>query len=107
MSKLNFLPDETPIASYEDVTEFLTVRATFPCPACGNSDWSVYTSNEATGFTAGVGLVALNLETAGTIYQGMPAVMVTCRKCFFIRMHHLGYISKWAAGGKPDFVENE
>lgn len=103
MTEKHKLHDGTPLASFEDATEFLSSRADKACPACGHAKWNLYISHDGTSFLTGLGLVGLNLKTSGILTSGLPVVIGTCEKCAFMRMHSLFTISKWAANGKPNF----
>jgi hypothetical protein len=105
MSDSKKLPDGTPIASYDDAVEFLQKRAPLPCPACGTNDWTLFTWHEVNESTTAFGLVGLQLETGNIYAKASPLLLVTCKKCSYVRMHRFGDISKWAADGKPEFVE--
>jgi hypothetical protein len=105
MNEYNNLPDGTPIASFEDVIDFLEKRATLPCSACGHWDWSVFSSREVKGIQGGMGVVGMQLHSGATFAKGVPVVITTCKKCFYMRMHNFDDISKWVTSGKPEFPD--
>jgi predicted nucleic-acid-binding Zn-ribbon protein len=105
MSEPVKFPDGTPVASFQDVIEFLDQRAFLPCSSCGHTDWSVFSSMESNSGQAGFALAVLDLHTGLPLKQVNPVVLVTCKKCAYTRMHNFTKISKWAAEGKPEFSD--
>lgn len=107
MSDKNVLSDGNRIATYDEVVEFLRARSDKPCPSCGYTKWSVFTTQEREDSHLGFGLVGLQLHTASILTQGAPLVLTTCRKCAYVKMHSLIEISKWVANGMQEFVDEE
>lgn len=105
MSENNTLPDGTPIVSFEDAVEFLEKRATLPCSSCGHHEWSVFTSQEAKSSWGAMGIVGLQLNTGNILSKAIPVIVATCKKCAYLKLHNFTDISKWAAGGKPEFED--
>lgn len=100
------LPDGNPIASFEDIVEFLSERASLPCSSCGHNQWSVFSTQESKNSINGFGIVGIQFRT-GNIYQkGAPLVVATCKKCAYMKLHSFVDIAKWVAAGKPEFTEN-
>ena len=96
----------TPNVLFEDAVEFMQKRADIPCPACGHTKWDVTAAFDGNPKLSW-GLTAVNVTTFYPVSGGSPVVTVECRKCAFLRMHHLGSISKWIEAGKPEFKDDE
>lgn len=99
----------TPIVEFSDAVEFLSKRATNPCPSCGHDGWVLsppFRGPKSNQWVAS-GLVAVKLADGTTVSQGLPLVLVTCKKCAFIKMHGVVEISQWIADGKPEFKQDD
>jgi len=107
MSEKFSFQNGTPVAAYEDIVDFFRKRTTSVCPVCGFSGWNILATNQVNDTNVAMGIVMLDVETGVPLAQAASYVLAHCKKCAFMRMHHLLTISNWVKEGKPDFVEDE
>ena len=103
MSDDDKIPGGSPIPQFDDIVEFLSKRATKPCPSCGYNKWSLSEHGRGSAGMVGSGLAGIKLTTGETLLHGVPMILTTCSRCAFVRMHGLFEISKWIQAGKPEF----
>lgn len=94
-------PPEGDLA-YVDVLEFLeAANADNTCPVCRNTSWSVLNSQFLTDSykEASIPLTAVNNQVSSTL-SSYSVVLLTCNKCFYVRMHGRKSIHLWVKNGK-------
>lgn len=106
----NSLIGGIPLVTVDDAIEFFSERTPQPCPACGAMKWGVYTTAPAAGdpnTSVVLNLIGAEVPTGHGHNSGMPLVLVTCKKCAFIRMHAMVQIARWIEEGKPDYTDED
>jgi hypothetical protein len=98
----------TPIVTFKDAVEFFDKRAPHTvCPICRYHKWTILAPTDGKAGLISFGLPGVKLSTGDLLMGGAPIMLVTCKKCAFMRAHAMTEISKWIEAGKPEFKEDE